>query len=42
MNEYCESGCRKKEHMFKCHRCGAEYHKGLVHHCPTMYWSDIC
>lgn len=33
--EDCYTGCRKKEHMFRCVNCGAEYHIGTVHFCPT-------
>lgn len=33
--EGCNTGCRKKEHMTKCLKCGEEYHIGLYHSCST-------
>ena len=34
MND-CGTGCRKKEHMVTCPKCGEEYHIGLIHFCAT-------
>lgn len=38
----CGTGCRDPRHMFMCIKCGAEFHKGIVHHCSTgesvTYW----
>jgi len=31
----CSTGCRSNHHMIECPNCGAEYHIGLVHQCPT-------
>jgi len=33
--EHCGTGCRDPKHMAKCVKCGAEYHIGTIHHCPT-------
>ncbi len=42
--ENCPTGCREKDHMIKCFRCGAEYHIGIMHFCPTgcYYYQTSC
>jgi len=31
----CGTGCNEKNHMLHCYKCGADYHCGLIHFCPT-------
>jgi hypothetical protein len=35
MNENCGTGCTDPKHMLECPNCGAKYHFGLTHCCPT-------
>lgn len=35
--ENCYTGCQNKDHMTNCPVCGANYHIGLYHSCPTTY-----
>ena len=34
----CTTGCMNPKHMIDCPRCGAKYHIGLIHFCPTSKW----
>ena len=31
----CPTGCNEESHLVMCYKCGAKYHFGLTHSCPT-------
>lgn len=39
MSENCGTGCLDPEHMIKCFICKAKYHIGIIHFCPTGFYS---
>jgi len=36
----CGTGCQDPKHMNECFKCGAKYHYGLIHFCPTSFTPD--
>jgi len=39
MSENCDTGCQDPKHMIECFICKAKYHFGIIHFCPTGFYS---
>ena len=40
MSENCGTGCQRLNHMVRCMKCGASFHFGLYHSCPTTTYYE--